>query len=422
MDPIDPAADRNNRKPVGKLAFFLSFLLQTGLILILASSCKSSKTVYDLSTVAKTDSTELISKEGEPVDSITYFITSKGDTLKHLNEEWDLTTSKVRRDSISFAAVGDIMMGTNFPNGSYLPGNNGLDLWKATSGILLNADVTFGNLEGVILTQGGDQKECRNPKNCYLFRTPDSLSYHFADNGFDLLSLANNHANDFGLPGRLNTQYVLDSLGIVHAGSEERPFGILKRKGFTVGFVAFAPNKGTINIHDEQRATEMVRELDLITDIVVVSFHAGAEGAKNQHVPRKREFYFGEDRGNVYEFAHLLVDAGADLIFGHGPHVVRAIELYQNRLIAYSLGNFLTYGRFNLRGPNAYAPVLRVNVDRNGKFISGRIDSFIQDYTYGPVADTKLRALKRIRELSEADFPDSPVRIEETGLIRQQGH
>ncbi|KKK93514.1 hypothetical protein LCGC14_2692140, partial [marine sediment metagenome] len=64
---------------------------------------------------------------------------------------------------------------------------------------------------------------------------------------------------------------------------------------------------------------------------------------------RESEIYLGYDRGNIYEFAHMVVDAGADVVFGHGPHVTRAAEIYKDRFIIYSLGNFCTYRRFNLR-------------------------------------------------------------------------
>ena len=324
---------------------------------------------------------------------------------------------KKLKDTISFAAVGDIMMGTNFPNESYLPPNNGSFLWLQVQPYLQQPDITFGNLEGVILTEGGDQKTCNNPKVCFLFRTPDSLAFHFKDNGFDLLSLANNHANDFGKPGRLNTQRVLDSLGIQYAGSAEKHYTILERDDYTVGFIAVAPNSGTLNLHQQDYVRSLVMHLDTLTDIVVVSFHAGAEGAQNQRVTRKREFYFGEDRGNVYQFSHDMIDAGADILLGHGPHVVRAFELYKNKLIAYSLGNFLTYGRFNLTGENALAPLLLFDVDRQGNFISGQIQSFIQTYENGPIVDQKLRAIKKIKELSEIDFPESELYIEDSGKI-----
>ncbi len=354
------------------------------------------------------------------VDSVikkVIYVTQKGDTLDSIGAPVNLNLVRVKRDSVSFAAVGDIMMGTNFPNASYLPPNDGFGLWREVGPSLKKADITFGNLEGVILTNGGDPKECRNPKACFLFRTPEDLSFHFKDNGFDLLSIANNHANDFGISGRVNTQRVLDSLGINHAGSIEYPYSILKRKGMRIGFVAFAPNIGTQSIHDEETAYRLVEKLDSLTDIVIVSFHAGAEGAKNQRVTREREFYYGEDRGNVYEFSHAMIDHGADVILGHGPHIVRGLEVYKNRLIAYSLGNFLTYGRFNLRGPNAYAPVLNFTTDSTGIFLHGNIESFIQDYTLGPIRDDRNRAGRKIRELTEIDFPENEISIDDMGRI-----
>jgi hypothetical protein len=272
-------------------------------------------------------------------------------------------------------------------------------------------------LEGVILTKGGEQKECNNPKVCFLFRTPEKLSYHFKDAGFDLLSTANNHANDFGLTGRLTTQRVLDSLGIKHAGSTETPFTILRNKGFVVGFLAMSPNKGTLNLHDEIQLLEIISLLDSITDFIIVSIHGGAEGSKNQNITRENEFYYGEDRGNIYELSHLLIDNGADVILGHGPHVVRGIELYKGRIIAYSLGNFLTYGRFNLKGPNALAPILELQVMNDGRFVDGTIHSFIQDYNLGPIIDPEFRAGRKIKELSENDFPENEISIDDSGKI-----
>jgi hypothetical protein len=309
------------------------------------------------------------------------------------------------------------MMGTNFPSPNYLPPDEGKSLWSQVKNSLKASDITFGNLEGVILSQGGTQKECSNPKACYLFRTPENLTYHFQEAGFDLLSLANNHANDFGKEGRINTQKTLDSLGIAYAGSVEQPFTIVRRRGFKLGFIAFAPNKGTLSIHDETYAISTINMLDSICDIVVVSFHAGAEGAKNQRITRKREFYYGEDRGNVYEFAHACIDAGADLILGHGPHVVRAVEIYKKRFIAYSLGNFLTYGRFNLRGPNGLAPILKIKTNGTGEFLEGQIESFIQDYQLGPIKDYRNRAAKSMGELTNMDFPESQISIEDSGRI-----
>ena len=72
--------------------------------------------------------------------------------------------------------------------------------------------------------------------------------------------------------------------------------------------------------------------------------------------------FYGENRGNAYAFARMAIDAGADVVLGSGPHVTRAVDLYKNRFIAYSLGNFCTYGMFNLDGPNGMAPLLALNI------------------------------------------------------------
>ena len=364
-----------------------------------------------------------IQKPVTPIDSLTLpqeppiYITSTGDTLLSLEEEVAIELSPVHPDTFSLVAVGDIMMGTNFPRASYLPADSGKWLWTDVKPYLQDADLTFGNLEGVILDEGGDAKKCQNPKACYLFRTPEYLTYHFSASSFDIMSLANNHANDFGTIGRINTQETLDSLGIAHAGAIEKPFSSISRKRLSIGVVAVSPNRGTFVIHQLDKIKEVVKQLDSLHDMVIVSFHAGAEGSKNTHVTRKREYYYGEDRGNVYSFAHSMIDAGADILLGHGPHVPRAVEVYKNKFIAYSLGNFLTYGRFNLRGVTGEAPLLKIKVDKEGSFLSGEIVSFYQDYDLGPRLDSKLRALKSIKALSAEDFPENPVEVDDTGRI-----
>lgn len=346
-----------------------------------------------------------------------YLITQKGDTLSTLNEEVAISIERLIPDTVTIAAVGDIMVGTNFPNKSYLPKGNGAYLWDHVRPILQSADITFGNLEGTILNDGGEQKECNNPKLCYLFRSPEFLAANFKENQFDLLSVANNHANDFGETGRMNTQEVLDSLGIAHAGSIDQPYTIVKIGQLKIGFCAFAPNRGTASIHQYENIKSTIQHLDTLTDIVIASFHAGAEGSKHQHVTRKREFYYGEDRGNVYELSHLMIDNGADIVLGHGPHIVRALEVYKDRIIAYSLGNFLTYGRFNLRGLAGEAPLLEVKTDASGRFLKGKIHAFRQSYSLGPRNDSNLSSIKTIQRLSLEDFPENPVMIDDRGSI-----
>ncbi len=375
---------------------------------------------YSCKTVKNVPSDASRLQETEPenvVPDTVYLITQKGDTLSRLNEEVSIEIERLLPDTVSISAVGDIMPGTNFPNTSYLPQDTGRYLWKAVRPILQSADITFGNLEGTILDEGGDQKECNNPKLCYLFRSPEYLALNFKESGFDLMSVANNHANDFGKTGRLNTQRVLDSLGIAHAGSIDQPYVIQKIGHLKVGFCAFAPNRGTVSIHQYENIKSTIQHLDSLSDVVIASFHAGAEGSKHQRVTRKREFYYGEDRGNVYELAHLMIDYGADVILGHGPHIVRAIEVYNKRIIAYSLGNFLTYGRFNLRGLAGEAPILEIKTTPSGEFLKGQIHAFRQGYSNGPRNDANLSSIKTIQRLSLEDFPENPVRIDDQGRI-----
>ena len=99
--------------------------------------------------------------------------------------------------------------------------------------------------------------------------------------------------------------------------------------------------------------------------------------------PRAMEVFHGENRGDVYHFAHTMIDNGADVVFGHGPHVTRAIEVYRDRFISYSMGNFCTYGRINLAGPNGLAPIVKINVDTTGRFLSGRIIPCYQTWPGG---------------------------------------
>ena len=386
------------------------------MLLTIVNACKTSQQTTSQSTTPAEDTLQLVT-DTIALEIEEIYVTQMGDTLQSLDEEVDIEVFRVLPDTISLMAVGDIMMGTNFPNTSYLPARDGAYLWNEVCDLLASADITFGNLEGTMLDGEGEPKECNNPKACYLFRMPSYLSKNLTTCGFDLISVANNHANDFGPSGRQSTQRILDSLGIGKAGSIENPYTIHKINGLYVGFVAFAPNKGTLLFHNQQEAIEIIKELDSLSDLVVVSIHGGAEGVDNQHITRKREFYFGEDRGNIYEFSHTLIDHGADIILGHGPHVPRAIEVYKERLIAYSLGNFLTYGRFNLRGAAGLAPILEANLTVEGKFLSGQIHSFRQSYTNGPLKDSGMTAATTIKKLSEEDFPENQIFIEDDGRI-----
>jgi hypothetical protein len=322
------------------------------------------------------------------------------------------------RTSLTITGVGDIMLGSSYPMADKLPPqDNPYLLLKSVSDTLNSSDITFGNLEGSFLNYGEPVKKCRDSTLCYLFRMPEKYVSALTATGFDILSLANNHFGDFGLPSRTRTKQILDSVGIKYAGLAEHPWSIFSKDSVIYGFCAFAPNAGTVNINELDKAAEIVRMLDDTCDIVIVSFHGGAEGADFQNVPKKNELYHGEDRGDVHKFAHTMIDNGADVIFGHGPHITRAIEVYRDRFIAYSLGNFCTYGRFNLAGPNGIAPIMKIKVDSAGRFLSGRIIPVYQPWPGGVKIDESKRVVNKIRDLMAVDFPDAVIQVSDEGEI-----
>jgi hypothetical protein len=161
-----------------------------------------------------------------------------------------------------------------------------------------------------------------------------------------------------------------------------------------------------------EKAKMQVAGLKKQADIVIVSFHGGAEGTRFEHVTRKTEVFRGENRGNVYAFAHGVIDAGADVVLGHGPHVTRAVEVYKKKFIAYSLGNFCTYGRFNLTGANGYAPLLRLKINRAGNFLAAHVISVKQDKINGLQADSSYTAFKKMQMLTNADFKGHSLKFE----------
>jgi hypothetical protein len=325
-------------------------------------------------------------------------------------------TTVIAKDTITVIGVGDIMMGTNYPENK-LPENDGSFLMKDVEKHLQNADVTFGNLEGVLLDSGGTPKTCKDPKVCYAFRTPVSYVKNLLSAGFDVMSLANNHAGDFGEVGRQSSMKTLDSAGILHAGQIVKKFVTFQKDSIRYGMVAFAPNSGCVNLNDLPGAQQLVAHLDSICDIVIVSFHGGAEGAQYQNVPRVNELFHGENRGNVYAFSHAMIDAGADIVFGHGPHVTRAIEVYQDRFISYSMGNFCTYRGISVSGINGLAPIIKVYTDPAGKFYKGQIIPTYQSYGTGVRVDPQNQVIKIIQQLTKKDFPESKIQIAENGLI-----
>ena len=316
---------------------------------------------------------------------------------------------------ISIAAVGDMMIGTDYPQ-NHLPDDDGAGFLADVAPYLQAADIAFGNLEGVLMDGGEPAKKCKNLAACYLFRSPTRYATHYRDAGFDVVSLANNHARDFGEEGRDSSAKAMRDVGI-EASGRAGSYSAITRNNLSVAFVNFAVTRNSNMLLDYEESFAWIASLDDDYDLVVVTFHGGAEGTDATHIPFAEEEYYGEPRGDVVWFARGAVDAGADLVIGHGPHVVRGMERYKDRLIAYSLGNFATYYGISVAGIKGIAPILSATLDGEGRFVEGHIVSTVQHRPSGPSIDPQRRAQKLMLGLTIEDFGDAGLTIGQDGTV-----
>jgi poly-gamma-glutamate capsule biosynthesis protein CapA/YwtB (metallophosphatase superfamily) len=329
----------------------------------------------------------------------------------------DKLTTLGDKDTLNLTFVGDIMMGTNYPAPGFMPPNSGKDLFAQVTKYLTPAHITFGNCEGTLFDAGGVPKSCANPAVCYAFRMPSALGQNLKDAGFDLISVANNHLGDFGAEGRKQTMANLEKLGMKYSGQETCPTTIIEANNFKLGMVAVAPNNACMKLNDYATIKANIQALKKTCNLVMVSFHGGAEGRDKTKVPRQHEIFFGEDRGNVYEMAHMAIDAGADMVIGHGPHVTRAFDYYKGKFIAYSLGNFCTWDRVSLAGISGIAPILNLSVTGTGKLAKASIVPIRQIGKGIPIYDDTKQVTKQLQELTKSNFPEAGLTINLDGSI-----
>jgi poly-gamma-glutamate capsule biosynthesis protein CapA/YwtB (metallophosphatase superfamily) len=318
--------------------------------------------------------------------------------------------------SVTLSATGDIMM-SSAPGG--LPPRNGAGFFDSVRKSLAS-DLVMGNLEQPLTEDTGASK-CGSPPraHCFAFRSPPSYAGHLEDGGFQLLNLANNHAKDFGVAGNRNTIKALEGAGLEYTGAEDQ-ITVAEVKGVKVAVVGFSSYAGANDLNNLPHARTVIKKAKEQADVVVVQVHMGAEGAEKNHVKPGTEIYFGENRGDPIKFSHAVIDAGADLVIGHGPHVVRGMEFYQGKLIAYSLGNFAGGGHtLSKDGILKYAGILRVTLTKDGSFVTGR---FLSTYLNGDGLPTRDTAGERGRELvadlTAADFPKTGPAIADDGTIK----
>lgn len=320
---------------------------------------------------------------------------------------------------LTIVAVGDIMMGTIYPV-DILPPDDGKGIFKAIQGEFQGGDIVFGNLEGSLCDEAKPVK-CKVPlsKNCFEFVMPTRYAGHLKEAGFSVLNIANNHILDAGFEGAESTITTLRKAGIQVTGGETIANLTKNGKKIAVPGFSYKASPYAYSILDIPEAQEIVSRLKKDHDIVIVSFHGGAEGKHALHIPKDDETFLEENRGNVIKFARAVIDAGADMVIGHGPHVLRAMEVYKGKLIAYSLGNFLTYALFNLKGPNSLSAILRARIDAaTGNFLVGRLVPVRLANGGIPEPDPTGESIRLIRELTAADIKPQSIVIEDNGVIR----
>jgi hypothetical protein len=320
---------------------------------------------------------------------------------------------------ITVNAVGDIMLGSVTPK-AILPPEDGQEFVESIGEYLNGADVVFGNLEGSLISTDLKPQKCREESRkagrCYEFGMPEKLAGSLQKLGFNILSMDNNHSEDYGAEGYQFTQERLIEMGIKFA--PKRGYGVLKVEETKIAIVAFGYSGNSHNIADLDKTAEIISLLKKDSDIVIASFHGGAEGRNALNTQNETEYFLGENRGNVVAFAHTVIDAGADLVIGHGPHVLRAIEIYNKKLIAYSMGNFLTYGNMNISGVTGISAILKAELDeKTGDFLRGEIVPVRQIDRGIPVYDESFQAVELIKDLTVNDIPENGIIFTESGSI-----
>jgi len=280
------------------------------------------------------------------------------------------------------------------------------------------ADVAFSNLEGTLTDQTSGKCATLPAGTCYEFELPPSYAKYYKQAGFTMMSNGNNHAFDFWQAGLDDTVAALDHVGLDHTGRTTE-ITYVNVRGIRTAWIGFGPYSNNAPLNDFAKARQLIHKADANADLVVVSMHAGAEGSGAQHLTGADEIYYGENRGNPEAFARTAIDAGADLVLGSGPHVLRAMEFYKKRLIAYSLGDFAGYHNFGIDGVLGISAILRVKLDATGKFVAGRIVPVRLVGAGQPVSDSSGAGISVISQLSREDIGARAPHISPSGVISE---
>ncbi|WP_232321314.1 CapA family protein [Picosynechococcus sp. PCC 7117] len=314
---------------------------------------------------------------------------------------------------VTLKAVGDMAPGTRYSKTPQV--EQKMQMFAGVEGQLGWSDLLIGNLETTLTNHPYAAKDISRP-NVFAFRTAPSYANLLKDAGFQALSIANNHTFDYGQTGFQDTQTTLTDTGIAPIGVKNQ-IHYHQHKDLTVALIGFSTYQYHNTVQGLDAAVALVKEADAKADIIVISVHAGAEGTGANRVRPGTEWLFGENRGDLHKFSRTLIDAGADLIVGHGPHVLRAVELYQGRLIAYSLGNFVADGALSVASTLAESVILEVSMSSEGRFLKGKLHPVRLNGQGFPFYDATGTAIKRMQQLTQRDFPETPLTIQADGQL-----
>jgi hypothetical protein len=311
---------------------------------------------------------------------------------------------------------GDVTLGSSYGT----PPRRGWPQLAPVAGVLAGADLAAVNLEGTFGPGGASKCAGSHSATCFAFQAPRANARTLRRAGVDIVNTANNHAFDYGPLGWRGTRDALQHNGVAATGAPGE-VRVLERNGTRVAFVGFSTYRWSAPMSDESEVRSLVAHAARHADIVVVFFHAGAEGSDKAHVPFGREHAFGEDRGDSRRFARVAIDAGADLVLGSGPHVLRGLQIHRGRLIAYSLGNLTGWHNFNTGGRSALSALLRVELAPDGRIASGGVVALRLDGTGVPHRDAGGAAERFMRGLSTADFGATSAWSARVGAVMPAG-
>jgi capsule synthesis protein PGA_cap len=300
---------------------------------------------------------------------------------------------------LAFQWVGDVTPGSKYG----VPGNGGRAQLAPARPLLSDADLTEANLEGTYSRGGTSKCGRRAGRDCFAFQAPPGNAPALRWAGIDAVNVANNHAFDFGAAGQAQTLGALRRAQVQWTGRPGQ-VTIVEVNGVKVALLGFAPYPWASSLLAIGKARRLIAAAAKRAGVVIVAMHAGAEGADKAHVPHGHEHAFGEDRGNARAFTHAAIDAGADLVVGSGPHVIRGVERYRGRLIAYSLGNFAGWHNFGMAGRLSLSGILRVQLAADGTPAGGTWISMKLTGPGIPKRDPSNASAHLAAKLSKEDF------------------